>query len=193
MARNDGSAPESTLVIAARAGDTHAWRALFEGHAQPLYGYIAVRAPDRHLAEEIAQECWLVAVRRLERFDSRRGSFWAWMRGIADMQLRNAWRRWKRRGGSETTFNPAIEPAVADPARQTDTREEVARALSRLPPHYQAALQARYRDGKSVAAIAAGNGNSVKATESLLSRARAAMKSALTRITERPARDSVGS
>ena len=186
MASQDTSPAETTLVLAARAGDARAWTALFEGHAQPLYGYIAVRVPDRHLAEEIAQDCWLVAVRRLGRFDPGRGSFWSWMRGIADKQLLNAWRRWRRRGGSERPLTAALEPETVDPAGRTDVREELALALSRLPPRYQAALQARYRDGASVAEIAAGSGDSPKAVESLLSRARAALR----QILENPARPS---
>jgi RNA polymerase sigma-70 factor, ECF subfamily len=56
--------------------------------------------------------------------------------------------------------------------------EQVALALSRLPEHYETVLRAKYLDGLSVAAIAAERGESVKAVESLLTRAREAFRAA---------------
>jgi RNA polymerase sigma-70 factor (ECF subfamily) len=54
----------------------------------------------------------------------------------------------------------------------------VAHALAALPHHYEAVLRAKYLDGLSVQAIAESSGNSPKAVESLLSRARQAFREA---------------
>jgi RNA polymerase sigma-70 factor (ECF subfamily) len=44
--------------------------------------------------------------------------------------------------------------------------------------HYEAVLRAKYLEGQSVADIAAGRGDSAKAVESLLTRARQAFREA---------------
>ncbi len=50
--------------------------------------------------------------------------------------------------------------------------------MASLPEHYEAVLRAKYLDGQSMADIAAARGESVKAVESLLTRARAAFRAA---------------
>jgi RNA polymerase sigma-70 factor (ECF subfamily) len=59
-----------------------------------------------------------------------------------------------------------------------DTSEQVARALADLPSHYEQVLRAKYLDGMSVQAIAQRSGDSPKAVESLLTRARQAFREA---------------
>jgi RNA polymerase sigma-70 factor (ECF subfamily) len=54
----------------------------------------------------------------------------------------------------------------------------VAQAFAELPPHYEAVLRAKYLDGLSVHAIAEQRGDSPKAVESLLTRARQAFREA---------------
>jgi RNA polymerase sigma-70 factor (ECF subfamily) len=50
--------------------------------------------------------------------------------------------------------------------------------LVALPDHYESVLRAKYLDGRSVAEIALQRGESEKAVESLLTRARAAFREA---------------
>ena len=54
----------------------------------------------------------------------------------------------------------------------------MAAALAALPDHYETVLRAKYLDRQSVDAIAAARGDSPKAVESLLSRARQAFREA---------------
>ena len=58
----------------------------------------------------------------------------------------------------------------------TDKAERVAAALAALPDHYEAVLRLKYLDQLTVDAIAARRGDSPKAVESLLSRARQAFR-----------------
>ena len=67
-----------------RAGDAAAWRGWYDDHAPGLAAYVAWRCgglPD--LADDVLQETWLTAVRRLRRFDPSTGPFAAWLCGIA--------------------------------------------------------------------------------------------------------------
>ena len=57
---------EKGLRNAVLAGDEDAWRALYENAFGPLLGFVRRRAGgDEHRVEEILQEVWMVAVRRL--------------------------------------------------------------------------------------------------------------------------------
>jgi RNA polymerase sigma-70 factor (ECF subfamily) len=63
-------------------------------------------------------------------------------------------------------------------ASDTDTAERVAAALAAIPDRYEAVLQAKYLDGQSVEEISLARGESPKAVESLLTRARQAFREA---------------
>jgi RNA polymerase sigma-70 factor (ECF subfamily) len=169
---------ERGLWSAVLAGDEQAWRAWYEATFEPLYAYVLWRCAGlRDVADEIVQETWLIAVRRLAEFDPDRASFLVWLRGIAANLARSHFRTEKRR-----TTQPlaGTEPAVADSAlERREQAQRVAEALARLPEHYEAVLRAKYLEQQSVADIAAGRNESVKAVESLLTRARQALRAAL--------------
>jgi RNA polymerase sigma-70 factor, ECF subfamily len=156
-------------------GDEDAWRALYDRWFAPLYAHVLPRcAGNRHKAEEVVQEAWMVAVRRIADFDPERAGFGTWLFGIANGVLRNKWRRWQRRDETETPWNDADK--AIDASAQLETSEHVALTLAELPPQYRELLQAKYGVGESVAEIAENSGKTPKAVESLLSRARDAFR-----------------
>jgi RNA polymerase sigma-70 factor (ECF subfamily) len=170
---------EEALRELVLAGDERAWRALYEASFAGLHAYALWRCGGwRETAEEITQETWLTAVRRMADFDPARGTFAAWLRGIAANLLRNRFRRDSRR-----SF-PPLSPVKgqADPAdaelEQQERAVRVARALAELPERYEAILRARYLEDLPLAQIAAQWNESPKALESLLTRARQAFRAA---------------
>jgi len=192
MARRNGmsnsfeNAQERALRDAVIAGDEAAWRVLYEQHFSPLYGHITFRVGGRRdRAEEVAQECWAIAVRRIRRFDPKAGTFGAWLHGIAENVLKNKHRRWRRRDGAEAPLREEqAAPAVASPDTTAALAEHVATALGMLPECYQEMIRAKYRDGKTVAEIAEERNQTAKAVESMLSRARAAFRKEYRRLDE---------
>jgi RNA polymerase sigma-70 factor (ECF subfamily) len=163
---------EECLRRAVLAGDETAWRALYDGAYAPLWAYVVWRSAGlRELAEDVTQETWLVAVRRIRDFDPHKGPFLAWLRGIAANVLRNRLRG-DRKHSQSLTGN---EEAANDDAKR-DEAEVIRRALAELPEHYEAVLRAKYLDLSSVEQIAAEWDQSAKAIESLLTRARTAFR-----------------
>lgn len=171
MAPDEQCQREELLRTAVLAGDAQAWQACYEAAYAELDRYVLWRtAGRRDWADEIVQETWLVAVRRVRQFDPRQGRWLDWLRGIAANVLRNHLRRQKRQNHRQTL---ADEPAQAEVALdQVERAERVAAALAALPEHYEAVLRAKYLDNASVAEIAAASGQTPKAVESLLGRAR---------------------
>jgi len=169
---------ERGLRHAALAGDERAWRAWYEASFEPLYAYILWRCAGlRDVADDIAQETWLTAVRRLQEFDPERAGFVTWLRGIAANLAKNHFRKEKHRP-VQALANIDVPARKDGDGGRREQAERIAQALSDLPPHYEAVLRAKYLDQQTVADIAAACNQSVKAVESLLTRARQALRQA---------------
>jgi RNA polymerase sigma-70 factor, ECF subfamily len=172
---------ERALRSAVLAGDEQAWQVWYEESFGELAAYIAWRCAGlRDLGEEVVQETWLTAVRRIRSFDPERGSFAGWLRGIAANVLRNHFRSGRRRTAHERPLNGQclVERPVEEAHDRQEESQRIARALSLLPERYEAVLRAKYLDRQSVAVIADGWKETPKAIESLLTRARQAFREA---------------
>lgn len=185
---NHGTASwhERAIRDAVLAGDTAAWRAWYADNFDRLANYVRWRCgglPD--LADDVIQETWLTAVYRLRAFDPERGPFFGWLCGIAANATRNAIRARRRQRKRTRPLATIDAPPVAapDPAA-VETSERVAVALAELPEHYEAVLRAKYLDQMSVDAIATQRGESPKAVESLLTRARQAFREVYQKATD---------
>lgn len=164
---------ERGLHAAVLAGDERAWRTWYDESFAALDAYVAWRCGGlRDLADDVLQETWLTAVRRVKSFDPGRGAFVAWLCGIAANVVRNQLRR--RIAHGTAPLNGELQARPADFAQ----RERVAAALAALPEHYERVLRSKYLDRYGVAEIAVEWGETPKAIESLLTRARAAFRQA---------------
>jgi RNA polymerase sigma-70 factor (ECF subfamily) len=173
---------EAALRDAVLAGDQAAWRRLYDGAFARLWAYVVWRcAGDRHVAEEITQETWLVAVRRIRDFEPGQSPFQAWLRGIAAKVLQNHFRTLRRR---PELVQALPETAVTSGEEQHAQAELIARSLAELPESHEGVLRAKYLDLLSVEEIAAEWRQSPKAIESLLSRARQGFRAAYEKLAE---------
>ncbi|HQU44070.1 MAG: hypothetical protein B7Z73_01605 [Planctomycetia bacterium 21-64-5] len=164
------------LREAVLAGSETAWRALYEEHFDAIYGFVWHRAQRHpHRTEEIVQETWLVAVRRIADFDPAQGTFEAWLKGIAANVLKNHRRRWQR---DSRTQSLDAEPASPQSDGRCEAGELMTLALTALPARYQAVLRAKYEERLSVNEIGERLGSTAKSVESMLSRAREALRRA---------------
>ena len=161
---------ETFAIHAAQDGSEQAWRQLFERHFEAVYRFCLALTGARHdLAEELTQQVFVIAARRIHRFDPGRAAFRAWLFGVAKnrhMAIRTGEQRRKRHEQSSAKWSSeAVTP------KDSDLR--VHEALARLPSHYRIVLDEKYLRGLSMNEIAAKNSASVEAIESLLRRARA--------------------
>jgi RNA polymerase sigma-70 factor (ECF subfamily) len=159
-------------------GDETAWRVLYDRHFEAIHAYVHFKTRNQsELADTLVQECWMIAVRSIRKFDAARASFRTWMRGIADNLLRNAVRKQQRKQAVEGAPIPVadLEIESRDP-ESFDLRDAIKTAMAALPANYRSVLVAKYRDGLGVNEIAETSGRSPKAIESLLTRAREAFR-----------------
>lgn len=173
---------EQGLRSAVLAGDERAWQAWYDASYERLYAYVSWRCAGlRDLADEVVQDTWLTAVRRIRSFDPRKGSFGGWLRGIAAHLLCNHLRRRAHRHGESLNGHTSAAAPAEAALEQRELAERIAQALAELPARYERALQAKYVDERSVADLAADWQESPKAIESLLTRARQAFREAYQR------------
>ncbi|TKJ38648.1 MAG: hypothetical protein CEE38_02800 [Planctomycetes bacterium B3_Pla] len=161
---------ETFVIRAAQDGSEQAWRQLFERHFDAVYRFCVALAGARHdLAEELTQQAFVTAARRIHRFDPSRATFRAWLFGIVknrQMAIRTSEQRRKRHEESSAKRS-------SETVRQEEPDLRVHEALARLPSRYRMVLEAKYLRGLSMKEIAADNSASIEAIESLLRRARA--------------------
>jgi RNA polymerase sigma-70 factor (ECF subfamily) len=170
---------ERAIRDAVLAGDGTAWRAWYDEHFTRLADYARWWCGGlADLAEDVIQETWLTAVRRLRSFDPARGPFFGWLCGIAANAARNAVRGRRRFLRRARPLEAAPHPPAPDDVPAREKAERVAAALAALPDRYESALRAKYLDRQTVEQIAAERGETPKAVESLLTRARQAFREA---------------
>lgn len=175
MDASERQAEEAELRRAVLRGDRHAWRILYERSFDVLAAWVGRRVAATAV-EDVLQETWLTAVRRIRDFDPTRGSFLAWLCGIA-----------ARNGAAASRLAARGTAALEDePAAASSERVSLAPALAALPEAYRELLLAKYSDRRTVVDIAREHGATPKAIESMLSRARSAFREAWKRIGELP-------
>jgi RNA polymerase sigma-70 factor (ECF subfamily) len=172
------------LRSAVLAGDERAWQALYDDSYDALAVYVSWRCAGlSDFSEEIIQDTWLTAVRRIRAFDPERGNFIGWLRGIAANLVRNRLRQRRihrdiGKGAENGGYSPAPDAAL----QKKEEAEQLVRALAELPEHYEGVLRAKYLDRAEVADIAAMWQQTPKAIESLLTRARQALRETYVRL-----------
>ncbi|MAG57495.1 MAG: hypothetical protein CMJ83_14480 [Planctomycetes bacterium] len=167
---------ERRLRAAVLAGDDTAWEVLVNRAFDAVLATVrAVCHGDDHVVDEVVQETWMVAVRRMRDFDPDRAPFTAWVRGIAR-------RRVKERAPAELPIASVEPDAVAEPMVAADVSERISLAMAGLPVAYQEVIRAKYLDRLTVDEISRRVGATRKAVESRLSRARLAFRRAFSEL-----------
>jgi RNA polymerase sigma-70 factor (ECF subfamily) len=161
---------ELMAIRCAREGDQQAWSQLFDGHFEAVYSFcLRLTQGKQNFAEEATQEAFMIAARKIHRFQPANGTFRSWLFGIAQNRCKKNVTAELRRQAREnryaqqqpgTTFRDSLDPLPVD------------ETLAHLPSHYRSVLEAKYMSGQSVKQIAQANQISEHAAESLLRRAK---------------------
>ena len=162
-------------------GETNsAFERLYRRHRGDVYRFVLrdVRSPEE--AEDVTQTAFLNAFRALQHGD-RPERPRAWLLTIAQNVARRRFRARALRP-QEVELDPELHAA---PAPEGPSGAEIRRALLRLRPNHRAALVLREIGGLSYAEVAEALGLSLSAVETLIFRARRALREELAR-DERP-------
>jgi RNA polymerase sigma factor (sigma-70 family) len=153
-----------------------AFERLYERHVRDVYRYAAGMLGTRADAEDVTQTTFLNAYRAFTS-GTRPEKPQSWLIAIAHNVCRQRFRQAQRRP-REVAFDERIGEGATDEVT-APTAEDLRRALSELPPNQRAAVVMRELEGCSYAEIADVLGISISALETLLFRARRALREQL--------------
>lgn len=149
---------DRTLVAAARRGEEVALERLFRRHWSAAYRVALLITRDHAAAEDVAQEAFVAAVGRLDRFDRRR-PFAPWLTRIAANRAID-WTRARgvrREVASEAAPEPVASPGREQRAGEPVCSERLLRAFAALSPEQRAVVVLRhlldYSPGEIAAAL----------------------------------------
>jgi RNA polymerase sigma-70 factor, ECF subfamily len=139
-----------------------------------VYGYLLLRCGSVAVAEDLTAETFMAAVAATKQRRVQEVTV-AWLVGVARHKLVDHWRRVAReQRGLAAVEHDQVD--FEDPWEEVLDVDAAHAALSRLSVPQRVALTLRYLDGLPVADVARHLDRSVHATETLLVRARAALR-----------------
>ena len=142
---------------------------IFDASYDTVYRFALARCGSATIAEEVASETFVDAARRFS--EGRQAEVTeAWLVTVARRRLIDTWRRGERHRRRVRKLAEGHLPAVLLPPEPPD--DQVVRALQSLSSSQRTALTLRYLDDLSIGEVADAMGQSYRATESLLRRAR---------------------
>lgn len=173
---------DAELVTSALRGSQDAYRELVKRFERPVYSLVLRMVQDAAAAEDVAQEVFVKAFRRLDSYDPQ-WKFSSWLFKIAH----NTTIDHLRRGGPETVSLEAeaddrsglaavlADRAAEDPraaAERRDLGRALERAISRLRPEYRQSVLMFYAHGASYQDICEVTGLPLGTVKTNLHRAR---------------------
>ena len=173
------------IVEQVLAGDRECFRLLVERHQGLVFRQIRRLIRDADQVEDLAQESFVKAYTRLDRYDPR-WAFTTWLGTISTRTALNAIRSEARRRKTEPAeLYRHTRPAGAfdDPREQLSRRqwlEALGREVAKLSEKMRLVFGLRHEEGHSIKEIASVTGLSASAVKVTLHRARRRLREQLT-------------
>jgi RNA polymerase sigma-70 factor (ECF subfamily) len=150
---------DEAAAARAKAGDADAFRVLVERHSRPLFRLAFRMTCNEQDAEDVVQETFLRAYRRIGNFDER-ASFGTWLYRITVNCSLDLVRARKRRSEHSGPANPEMDdlmqslPASAPTpdrmAMSGEARERIAAAMGELSASEKTAFVLRHFEGMCI-------------------------------------------
>lgn len=169
---------DTAWLQAAARGEHAAVRRLLDDAAPVVYGYVYARVGgDEDVAADILQDTFVEALRAAGSFRGE-SAVTTWLCVIASRRLARHYERERRQFEARRRLRAVPELPDAG-VEDLVERDRVTRALGRLSPDHRQVLVLKYLDGLGVADIAAELGRTRVQVQSLLQRARQALRTEL--------------
>ncbi len=148
---------DEALMVRVQGGDLTSLQELMLRHQRALYGFLARYTGDRHLAEDLFQDCFVRLVQKRAAFDPTRG-FRPWLYAVAANLARDACRRREvrsREAGREK-LAPKREPPRPDEEAERHEEAEIVRGvIAELPGDARAMVLMHFFQGLTYSEVAA--------------------------------------
>ncbi len=151
--------------------DGYAFSELYQRHFKRVYGYHLLRTNNIDDAQDLTSQTFMAALENIHHYDAR-GSFAAWLMGIAHHKMAQHFRRKRPEtdlDAHENLAHPHLNPE--DIADRRGLLSQVRKAMRRITPERAEAFVLRTFGGLSAAETAGVMGKSEGAIKMLAHRA----------------------
>ena len=166
-----------TPLLARTPSADRQFERMYQRYVGDVYRYSLAVLRNAQDAEDVTQTTFLNALRAMQNGE-RPETPKNWLIAIAHNVCRQRFRQAQRRPQESQFFEDAAEAAVPE-SEERYSAEDIQRALGQLAFNQRAALTMRELEGRSYAEIAEIMGTSVSAVETVLFRARRALREQL--------------
>ena len=168
---------DASLVGRSTSGDDDAFAVLVRRYQGPLFRHALRLTPDRRLAEDVVQEAFITAWRRLPTLQDP-AAFRSWLYQITTRRSIDAFRALKPETPVDTTGPDSLDvpaPELGPEARAEQRAQlgDLTAALQELPLGQRAAWSMREIDGLSYEEVAVALGVPLSTVRGRIARARA--------------------
>lgn len=185
---------DAVAVARARAGDADAFRTLVDRHSRSLFRLAFRITGSEHDAEDVVQETFLRAYRRLHEFEER-ANVGTWLYRIASncaVDLLRGRPRWITHAASPDSEGQMPEtrdeaPSADRLVMSAEIEQTIHEAMNELSPTERAAFVLRHFEGMSIDEAGSALGLGASATKHCIFRAVRKMRRALAPFTAAPA------
>lgn len=167
------------LLNGARRGDAEAWRTLYERYLPFVWRQAHTLLGDIHAAEDVTSEVMLALLRNIQNLESDVPKLGGWLRAVvrckaADHQRGLIRSRTKLAVVADraTLNDTSSQLAPSAPLEVLETKSRVHHALALMCERQRIVLEWKYLDGLAVREMAERLGETEKAVEAVLYRAR---------------------
>ena len=190
----DSKEESADLVQRLSKGDTTAIEELYNLYFDRIYSMAFNQLGRNHSsAEEVVEETWLAVIKSAKNFKGH-SHVYTWLCSIAWHKIRDYQRRHyrdmaKQQQPSTRVETPELQlidsgPLPEELIEREETKELVRKALASLPSHYQQVLTLKYLQDMSAKEIGEVMYKSTRSVESLLDRARLALRDRIIQISK---------
>jgi RNA polymerase sigma-70 factor (ECF subfamily) len=168
---------DADLLRAARSGDAEAWRTLYQRYLPSVWRQSYALVEDVHAAEDVTSEVMLALLEGIHRLETDVPKIAAWLRTVVRCKAADHYRK-SFRSRDRLPLDSASADACqrdAGPAgalEVEETRNRVQVVLDELSDRQRVVLEWKYFDALRVREIAERLGETEKAVETVLYRAR---------------------
>ena len=172
-------APTATLLERAAQGEPSAVRELLDGVGPTVYGFVFARVGgNQQAAEDLTQETLVEACRSAHTYRGE-ATLATWVCAIARRRIGRYFERERREELTRSSLTLVRHDDGVEAGHDVDQRDELVRALGRVPVVQRQVLVLKYLDGRTVAEIAEALNRSPVQIQSLLQRGRDSLRDEL--------------
>lgn len=147
---------DNELVEKVKLGDLKSFSELINRHQSKIFVFLVVRLNNRHEAEDLTQDVFLTAHKKIKDFDTNQ-NFLPWLRGIALNLLRNFWRKKKAiAAGGQNELQVLVDQHINETSQNDEEPfliELMMSCLSETDSKSKELIQMRYKEEKPISEL----------------------------------------